>query len=134
MRPGSGLASAARSSDVSRYVIRPFGRRFVRPRTAGRRHQIAVQLLDDLLPDLGVLADVGDVDVVERQPAGFRLFVVAGDAVAVHNRAMRMPRLLLRADVDRCDQNDRCAAGKKALQNARMYLCCNRIQPPQGRQ
>ena len=47
------------------------------------RHRAGPQLADDLLPQLGMAGDVGDVDAFERQAAGLEPVVVTGDAVAV---------------------------------------------------
>ena len=52
-------------------------------RLAGRRHHAAAQLADDGLPDLGVRADVGQREPLERQLAGALGVVVAIGAVAV---------------------------------------------------
>ena len=59
--------------------------RGVRPRAARRRHRLRAQLLEDLLPDLRVRADVLDVDAVEGEVSGQQTLVVAGDAVAVQH-------------------------------------------------
>ena len=58
----------------------------VRPRPARRRHRLRAQLLEDLLPDLGIGADVLDVDVVEGKVSGQQTLVVAGDAVTIQHR------------------------------------------------
>ena len=88
-RPGSGCAAAAWSSEVwsQRDQILDLG--LFRPGHALRRHHAATQLADHLLPDLGVLADMVDVRLVEHQPADFGFFVVAGDAILIYQCVLR---------------------------------------------
>ena len=77
--------------------------RFVRPRPAGRRHDPAAQLADHLLPPVRVAAHLGEIERVEGEadgaelpdqrrgdaaPAAHHPLVVAGDAVAVEQRAV----------------------------------------------
>ena len=62
--------------------------RFIRPWPAGRRHQVAMQLLDNLLPNLGIDACLRNLDVLERQPPAPGSLVVAGDAIARDNRLL----------------------------------------------
>ena len=74
-----------------------------RPRAAGRRHHAAAQLADHLFPPVGVPAHLGEIERVESQADGAELpdqrrggaaptvhhaLVVAGDAVAVEQRAV----------------------------------------------
>ena len=60
--------------------------RGVRPRAARRGHRLRTQLLEDLLPNIGVYPDVLDVDGVEGEVPRQQALVVAGDAVAVEHR------------------------------------------------
>ena len=60
----------------------PLGQRCRRrPGSANGRHRSASHLQDNLLPDLGMLADVGDAFGVEHQVRGLEPLVVAGHAV-----------------------------------------------------
>ncbi len=60
------------------------------PRLAGRRHEPAAQLADDLLEDLGLGGDVGRRHVLERQLAGgFRIVVAVGAKTAEHLDVLR---------------------------------------------
>ena len=67
----------------------------LRPRAPGRRHRPRVQLLQDLLPHLGVGAHLLQIGGVEGEVPGQRAPVVAGDAVAVEDgpvgRRRRLP-------------------------------------------
>ena len=65
--------------------------RKVRTRASRRRHRAGPQLRDHPLPDVGVAARIRSVDSgrVQAQPAGPEPAVVAGDAVAVQDRAGR---------------------------------------------
>ena len=58
-----------------------------RGRHAGRRHHACAHFADDLLPRVAVGPDVGQIDLLEDQPAALRARVVTGDAVAVQHRA-----------------------------------------------
>ncbi len=64
----------------------------IRPRTAGRRHQVGAELLDDLLPDSRMPARTGDTQRLERKPARFRALVVARHAVLRHECLPRRGR------------------------------------------
>ena len=59
-----------------------------RPRATRRGHGAATQLLDDLLPQLGVGGDVlrGNLDRVQSKAGGPQPAVVAGHAIALHER------------------------------------------------
>ena len=59
----------------------------VRARATGRGHHAAAQLQDDLLPCRRRVADAGDVQRIEREPARPQPLVVASDAVAIEQRA-----------------------------------------------
>ena len=59
------------------------------PRAAGRRHRLCAELDDDLLPGLGVGADVRQVVGVEGQPRRAQPIVVAAHAVPVERGANR---------------------------------------------
>ncbi len=61
----------------------------IRPRHALRRHHAAAQLAHHLLPRLGVLAGMVDVQLVEHQPGGLGSFVVAGDAILIYQCVLR---------------------------------------------
>ena len=61
----------------------------VRPRPAGRRHEAGAKLPHDLFPDVRVGADIRHVQRVEREPGRLQLLVVAGDAVAIEDGALR---------------------------------------------
>ena len=58
-----------------------------RARKTGRRHEAAAHLLDDLLPQLALGAEVRGVNLIERQVAGLEPLVVTGNAVGVEERA-----------------------------------------------
>ena len=75
----------------------------VGPRASRGRHHPRAELADDLLPGLGVASDPRDVDRVEREPRDAQAVVVAGDAVAVEQRA-------------------RCSAGCRRLRRAGRQL------------
>ena len=64
----SASRAAAASSAVSSYATNASWAASSGRGRAGRRHQSAAQLADDLLPDLGVVADVRDVEA-RRAPA-----------------------------------------------------------------
>ena len=88
VRPGSG--SAVKLVERGLEIRHETGARGgVRARQARRRHQVAVKLLDNLLPQLRIAIDVRDVGVVERQAARLQALVVAGDAVGVDESALR---------------------------------------------
>ena len=63
------------------------GRR-VRPRARQRRHRAGAQLADHGLPDVRRIGDPAHVVRVERQARRAQPLVVAGDAVAVEERAL----------------------------------------------
>ena len=92
VRPGFGRAAAAASSCVLEPRDESVLRGLIGPRPAGRRHQAAAQLADDLLPDLGVAADGGDIEGVEGQVGCLEARVVARHAVAVEDRPLRCRR------------------------------------------
>ena len=62
------------------------------PRPARRRHRPRAQLPDDLLPRRGMVAHPDGVHRVEGEPRRQQALVVAGDAVAVEDRADRLGR------------------------------------------
>ena len=62
------------------------------PRAPGRRHRPRVQLLKDLLPQLGVRAHLIEIGGVEGEVPGQGPPVVAGDAVAVEDGPVRRRR------------------------------------------
>ena len=72
--------------------------RAVGTRPARRRHRAGAQLRDHPLPDPGVAARIAGVDGgrLEAEPPGQQPVVVAGDAVAVEDRARGLRRRLLR--------------------------------------
>ena len=53
----------------------------VRPWHSRRRHHAGADFADYLFPDVRMRGDVGKLRAIERQPAGFQLVVVTGDAV-----------------------------------------------------
>ena len=61
----------------------------IRARAADGGHPPGAQLRSDLFPHLRALGDLLDVRRVQREPRGAESFVVAGDAVAVEDRAVR---------------------------------------------
>ena len=65
-------------------------RRWVRPRTSGRRHRAAPQLLDHFFPDRHSGAHVVGIDrfLRESEVAGTKPFAVTGHAVAVKEGAV----------------------------------------------
>ena len=85
VRPGFGLAAAARSSDVSSDATVGVVGRLVRPILADRRHLPGAQLPDDLLPDVR-MADVLGVDRLQHEAALLVILVVAGETVLVDQR------------------------------------------------
>ena len=62
---------------------------FARTRRAGRWHFLRTELARDLLPGLGVLPDLGQVEGVNREAGGFALFVMTSYAVLRHNGSWR---------------------------------------------
>ena len=79
-------------------------------RPPGRRHLAGAELADHLLPGFRGLADVSDVDPIEIEPAGPQPLVVAGDAVAVEQRTLRIDRCgrrRLRVDRPRSEEAGR---------------------------
>ena len=103
VRPGSRVSAQALSSSPSSQVRNASSSSAGRPRAAGRRHHPAAQLADHLLPAVGVTAHLGEIERVEGEPdraeladqrrggaapAVDHLLVVAGDAVAVEQRAV----------------------------------------------
>ena len=79
-------------------------------RPPGRRHLAGAELADHLLPGFRGLADVSDVDPIEIEPAGPQPLVVAGDAVAVEQRTLRIDgrgRRRLRVDRPRSEEAGR---------------------------
>ena len=58
--------------------------RLLRTSPARRRHGAGTQLVDDLLPDLGRVADPGRVQPVERQTGRTPTIVVTREAVSAH--------------------------------------------------
>ena len=59
----------------------------LRPRTSGRRHFAAPHFAEHALEERGVLADISEVDPLQRHAAGVRRVVVTGDTVRVHELA-----------------------------------------------
>ena len=78
----------------------------LRPRAPGRGHRLRVQLLKDLLPQLGVGTHLLEVGGVEGEVPGQRAPVVAGDAIAVEHRPVGRRRSDLSAH-----RLSRCAGG-----------------------
>ena len=83
-------------------------------RTSGRRHRARPQPADDALPQLGSGVRPGRVEAVERQPGGAQPIVVAGQAVAVHERPHR-----LRAGALALALAGRCRRGRGRRQHQR---------------
>ena len=92
-RPGLGRAAAAPSSSVSSQPAKRSYVSSVRPGAPRGRHRPRPQLLEHLLPQLRRVADVRDVDGVEREVRGERALVVAGDAVAIEDRPVGLGRV-----------------------------------------
>ena len=83
-RGGRGVEVALERRDESMGVVSG------RPRLAGRRHEAAAQLADDLLEDFGLRGDVGGRHVLERQLAGrFCVVVAVGAKAAEHLDVLR---------------------------------------------
>ena len=64
--------------------------RLGRAAQAGRGHHAGPQLAHHLLPQLGVLADRGEIAPLERQVRGAVTVVVAGEAVPLNELAVRV--------------------------------------------
>ncbi len=82
-----------RFSGAIQLPLEPGGHRFVGrlvgPRQTGGWHHPGPQLLDNLLPDLGVSAHLGRVERTEHEPTGLQALVMAADAIALDDRARR---------------------------------------------
>ena len=85
--PGSGEASARRSSVCSRLDGERVQRRFVGTRGRLRRHHAATELEDHLLPDVRVGGRrLIRVEILKNDVAGLHAVVVTGRAVLLHER------------------------------------------------
>src|SRR5262245_35398210 len=62
----------------------------VGPRAAGRRHRAGAKLADDLLPDLGIGADMIEIERVERESSGLESLIVATETILFGNGAVRL--------------------------------------------
>jgi hypothetical protein len=58
-------------------------------RAASRWHGLRTKLLSYFLPQLGIFADIADVYPVERKTTCEKSFIVARDAIASENCAVR---------------------------------------------
>src|SRR5262245_24591110 len=65
-------------------------RRRVGPRATGRRHRASAKFADDFLPDLGIGADMIEVERVEGESGGFESLIVAAETVLFGNGAVRL--------------------------------------------
>ncbi len=65
-----------------------FHYRPIRTPHAGRRHHSSAQLAHHHLPDLGVLAHLGDVELIEHQSSSFQALIVANDAILIEKGAL----------------------------------------------
>ena len=85
----------------------------VRPGARGRRHGAGTQLADHGLPDGGRLSDPSEVEPFERQSSCLQPVVVAGQAVALDQRALpfRVRRLGCGSRLRARPRDDEEAAG-----------------------
>jgi hypothetical protein len=65
-----------------------FHHRRIRTPHARGRHHAGAQLAHHFFPDLGVIVQLGDIELIEHQSSGFQALVVAGNAVLVKKGAL----------------------------------------------
>ena len=87
--PGGGrLVAASRSSSFSMKVIMDSITGASGRGMPGRRHHSGAQLAHHFFADLGVVVQLGEVELIEHQPGSFQTLIVAGDAILVEQCAL----------------------------------------------
>ena len=110
-RPGSGAASAARSSSPEIHVTSASCVVACRAAACLARHRADTELAHHLLEFPGVRRNIGEIQILKRQVAGLCPIVVAGDTVLVND-----------ALVIGCAQCGRGCGGCRALTRGRLRL------------